>query len=110
MAESALRTPAGMDVEVHEATPGCFAVVGSLTFPSARHAAERGIRAFEASSATSLEADLSGVRSADSAGLAVLLNWLAWAHRSGRKLAFLHVPASIADLARISEAAAIIGS
>jgi len=98
-----------MDVEVHEASPGQFRVLGSLTFPSARHAAERGIHAFAASSASALEADLGGVRTADSAGLAVLLNWLAWAHANGRKLSFSHVPSSIVDLARISEAAALLG-
>lgn len=109
VAESSPRSPPAMDVEVHEASAGQFVVVGSLTFPSARHAAERGIRAFAASSASALQADLAGVRTADSAGLAVLVNWLAWAYANQRKLTFSHVPASIVDLARISEAATILG-
>jgi phospholipid transport system transporter-binding protein len=47
--------------------------------------------------------DLSGVGAADSAGLAVLLYWLAWARRNTRALTFKSVPASIEALARISE-------
>ena len=98
----------GVDVELREASPGRFEVLGSLTFASARHAAERGIRAFGASGATSLEADLSAVRKADSAGLAVLICWLAWAQRAQRKLTLTRIPASLADLARISEAGPLL--
>ena len=99
---------AGIDVEVRESSPGHFEVLGSLTFASARHAAERGIRAFSASSAVSLEADLGAVRKADSAGLAVLINWLAWAAGARRTLTLTHLPASLADLAHISEAGPLL--
>jgi len=90
-------------VQVVPAGPGRFAVRGGLTFRTARAAVETGIRLFGASTATALEADLSGVGAADSAGLAVLIEWLAWAHRNSRHLALTNVPHAIRAIARISE-------
>jgi len=100
----------GIETTIREAAPGRFEVAGNLTFASARHAWESGLSAFEASGASSLQVDLSAVRAADSAGLAVLLNWRAWAHAKGRKLAFARIPPSLVDLARISEAEAVLGA
>jgi len=39
----------------------------------------------------------------DSAGLAVLLDWLGAAKRRGRTLRYTHLPADLTALARISE-------
>jgi phospholipid transport system transporter-binding protein len=40
---------------------------------------------------------------ADSAGLAVLLDWLSAAKRAGRSLRYAHLPEDLVALARISE-------
>jgi phospholipid transport system transporter-binding protein len=40
---------------------------------------------------------------ADSAGLAVLLDWLSAAKAAGRKLRYTHLPKDVVALARISE-------
>lgn len=53
--------------------------------------------------AVELELDCSGVSAADSAGLAVLVDWLAWARHAGRTLHLRGVPAKLIDIARISE-------
>ena len=90
-------------VEVVASSANNLAVRGALTFATAPTASGAGLRALSASSAGPIAVDLSGVGAADSAGLAVLLYWLAWARRNKRALTFKGVPASIEALARISE-------
>lgn len=50
-----------------------------------------------------IEIDLTGVAEADSAGLALLIEWVRMAKQAGAEVRFDHVPAQIAALARISE-------
>ena len=85
------------------AANGHFAAHGPLTFATARVARLTGLEALKASAAHSLEIDCAGVTSADSAGLAVLLDWLAAAKLSGRALKFTGLPQDLTTLARISE-------
>lgn len=47
--------------------------------------------------------DLAGVTSADSAGLAVLIEWLAAVNERGGTLRFESVPAQLVAIARISD-------
>jgi phospholipid transport system transporter-binding protein len=61
-----------------------------------------GRRAFAAASGE-LAVDLGGVSRADSAGLALLVDWLAWAAGAARKLHFTAVPATVAALAHLSD-------
>ncbi len=101
--------------EVTRTAPNHYAVKGPLTFATARRALTSGIEAFTASSADSsaaastasstgpIEVDCAGVGAADSAGLAVLIEWLAWARRSGRELRYSSVPEAISAIARLSE-------
>jgi phospholipid transport system transporter-binding protein len=88
---------------------GGFAAEGPLTFASARRARQLGLEALEASAAQQpLEIDCQGVTATDSAGLAVLLDWLAVAKASGRSLRYLHLPAGLIALGRISEVTELI--
>jgi len=88
-------------VEVVEAAPGRLAVRGALTFPTARRARELGVAHVGRGGAWRI--DCSGVTAADSAGLAVLLDWLAAAARSGGALGYDGLPAELLGIARISE-------
>ena len=54
-------------------------------------------------SARSCEVDCSGITASDSAGLTVLLDWLAMAKRDGRSLRFVNLPKSLISIAKISE-------
>jgi phospholipid transport system transporter-binding protein len=81
---------------------GRLAAEGPLTFATARRACALGARVFAAAGAA-LEIDCSGIATSDSAGLAVLLEWLGSARRAGRKLRYTRLPAGLAALARISE-------
>jgi phospholipid transport system transporter-binding protein len=80
-----------------------FSVEGPLTFASARRACELGIAALAQAAAARLEIDCRGVTSSDSAGLAVLLEWLSVAKRAGRSLRYAQLPQGLAALARISD-------
>jgi phospholipid transport system transporter-binding protein len=48
-----------------------------------------------------IEVDLAGVTRADSAGLALLIEWTAASERAGRKIHFIHVPAQLLSIARV---------
>ena len=90
-------------VMIIESAPGHYGVRGALTFATARQACDAGVRALAASREASIEVDCAEVRASDSAGLAVLIEWLAWARRSDRKLRFANVPEALRAIARICE-------
>jgi phospholipid transport system transporter-binding protein len=83
--------------------PGRFVARGALTFASARSAWETGRKALRAEAGPTLEVDCSGIGAADSAGLVVLLDWLASAAAAGRSLTYRRLPASVVSLAAISD-------
>ena len=53
--------------------------------------------------------DLSGVGHADSAGVALLLEWLAWARRQERSLRFDNAPDSLRTIASLSQVDGLLG-
>lgn len=53
--------------------------------------------------ADALDIDLGGVTEADSAGLALLIEWVRAARQSNRAIRFENIPQQITALARISE-------
>jgi phospholipid transport system transporter-binding protein len=55
-----------------------------------------------------LEIDLQGVRSANSAGLALLLEWLELAHRGGVSLRFRNLPESLSGLASVTNVTGLL--
>ena len=61
-----------------------------------------GLRAFVHSKGA-IEVDLSGVGRVDSGGLALLIDWLAWARSSQRALKYIAPPATLLALARLSD-------
>lgn len=92
-----------MRVGISEPNPGRVVVTGELTFASAREARQLGILVLDSSRADRIVIDCSAVTRADSAGLAVLLDWLAWGRRKSRPLSLTNLPDSLVAIARISE-------
>jgi phospholipid transport system transporter-binding protein len=90
-------------IGISEPASGRIAVTGELTFASARDARRLGVLVLESSSADRLVIDCGGVTRADSAGLAVLLDWLAWGRKKSRVITLENLPASLVAIARISE-------
>jgi len=89
-------------VEIVDLRSGQVEVRGALTFATARNARTAGRRLIEMSGDSPLEMDCSKVTEADSAGLAVLLDWLALAKRYGRSIRFKALPAPIRAVAQLS--------
>jgi phospholipid transport system transporter-binding protein len=88
--------------EIVVTAPGRLAARGALSFANARTARSEGLHALRTSSARALEVDCGGIAHSDSAGLAVLLDWMAVMKREGRPLCFVNLPPALLALARIS--------
>ncbi|HUY82968.1 MAG TPA: STAS domain-containing protein [Steroidobacteraceae bacterium] len=80
---------------------GVALVKGPLTFGSVGPLLAAGRDAIAAGRAGSI--DLAGVDGADSAGLALLIEWLSIARQAGREIRYRNLPAQIIQLARLSE-------
>ena len=92
-----------MPFGITEGDAGRIAVTGELTFGTARDARTLGILVLEGSRAERIVIDCQGVSRADSAGLAVLLDWLAWGRKRTRPVSLENLPESLLAIARISE-------
>ena len=80
---------------------GRFAVSGDLTFATAEKILKTSEMMFE--DHTQLEVDLSEVVASDSAGLALLLEWVTWANHTVREIRFNGMPEKILAIARTTE-------
>lgn len=89
--------------EMLERSGGRLEVAGALTFATARKARQQGLHLLSVSPVRELEVDCSGITASDSAGLTVLLDWLAYARRENRSLQLRNLPAPILAVARISD-------
>jgi len=89
--------PAGFSLEGGERA----AVSGLLDFDSVGALLDQGSAAIAAGTAAFI--DLSGVTGSDSAGLALLLEWLSVARAAKKSLRYEHMPAQLQQLARLSE-------
>jgi phospholipid transport system transporter-binding protein len=97
------RTSAATLFEIVAGADGRAHVRGALTFTTARRAREEGAVRFQTCTARSCEVDCSGITASDSAGLTVLLDWMALAKRDGRSLRFVNLPEGLLAIARISD-------
>jgi phospholipid transport system transporter-binding protein len=91
------------DAQVSEAGPGRIVVIGPLTFQTARIVSAAGVESFGRDASPMIVVDCTGVTQGDSAGLAVLIEWRRWAHKQGRQLRFVNLPAQICAIAALSE-------
>ncbi len=80
---------------------GCFALTGDMTFDTAEKILNASEAPFE--DHTRLEIDLSGVTNSDSAGLALLLEWVTWANHTVREIRFKGMPERVLAIARTTE-------
>ncbi len=87
--------------EITDLGNGHYAIAGDLTFATAGDVLEQSKEMF--SDHTQIEVDLAGVGQADSAGLALLLEWVNWAKHDVREIKYLNTPREIIAIAEISE-------
>lgn len=88
------------------AGPGQYRVVGDLDFDSIGPLVGEGERLFAAAPAVRI--DLEGVSQANSAGLALLLEWIEQAKRRGQRLELVNLPESLARIAAITNLAGLL--
>lgn len=81
---------------------GHYALQGALTLATVAGLREQGREAFGSGSGA-IVVDMSRVERADSGGLALLVDWLAWAQAAHRELKFTALPAALLALARVSD-------
>ena len=74
---------------------------GEIDFGNAGEALDQGRRAIE--STARLKVDLSGVSRSNSAGLALLIEWLGIARRCGHSVSFAGVPHGLQQLAEVCQ-------
>lgn len=87
--------------ELKDLGEGRFALTGEMTFETAERILLASEEPFEQH--TRIEVDLAGVTRADSAGLALLLEWITWANHTVREIRFLSMPERILAIARTTE-------
>ena len=80
---------------------GHFSLLGEMGFGSADQILRASEEMFDEH--TRIEVDLKGVDQTDSAGLALLLEWITWANHTVREIRFLNTPEKITAIARTTE-------
>jgi phospholipid transport system transporter-binding protein len=96
------------DADVLDLGSGNVQVRGALTFATARRVRAAAIRLLADRGGPSLTVDCAAVTASDSAGLAVILDWLALAKHQSRSIRFLNLPAPIRAVAHISEVESLL--
>jgi len=85
---------------------GHFALSGDMTFHTAGQILNESEKLFDEH--TRIEVDLSAVEETDSAGLALLLEWITWANHTVREIRFVGTPEKIDAIARTTEVADLL--
>lgn len=80
---------------------GRFALSGEMTFETAERILQASEEPFEQH--TRIEVDLSGVTRSDSAGLALLLEWITWANHTVREIRYKAMPERVLAIAKTTE-------
>lgn len=89
------------DFELQDLGDGRFALTGEMSFDTAERILKASEKPFEEH--TQIEIDLSGVTESDSAGLALLLEWVTWANHTVREIRFEGMPERVMAIAKTTE-------
>ncbi len=84
---------------IEETGHGSWMLVGDLSFTTVP--ALRGGLDIKSADRTRISIDLAGVTRSDSAGLALLIEWLRESERLGKTITFLNMPAQMQSIARV---------
>ena len=87
--------------DLNDLGEGRFELKGEMTFETAERILLASEEPFEQH--TRIEVDLAGVTKSDSAGLALLLEWITWANHTVREIRFLSMPERVLAIARTTE-------
>lgn len=91
-----------------ESSDGGFAVSGELVFDTVPGLLADSLSLLDAGGGA-VAFDLKGVTRADSAGLALLVEWLRRARGRGKAVSFINVPPQMLAIAKVSGVDALLG-
>jgi phospholipid transport system transporter-binding protein len=94
-------TRGGTEFQFEDLGDGRFALRGAVGFGTAARILEVSKTLFGEHSR--IEVDLEGVTDSDSAGLALLIEWVNWAKHYVREISYRNIPRQIRAIAEISE-------
>ena len=94
------------DAHLEDGGNGAWKLTGDLGYTTVSGLLRDTPRSFF--SGGDIQLDLSGVTRADSAGLALLVEWLRKSRGAGRSITFLHMPAQMLSIARVCGLADIL--
>lgn len=87
-------------LSIHEQEPGRFVIDGNLTFSTID---KNSVKSFSfPKSAKRVTFDLKGVATTDSAGLALIIEWIKFARGRNIQLLFENIPDQLLTFARLS--------
>lgn len=89
------------EFEMRDLGDGRFELSGDMSFETAERILVESEEPFEQH--TRIEVDLSGVSNADSAGLALLLEWITWANHTVREIRYVDMPERVLAIAKTTE-------
>jgi phospholipid transport system transporter-binding protein len=89
------------DFSFEDKGSGRFLLSGEMVFRTAGRILRESEELFE--DHTRIEVDLSGVTRSDSAGLALLLEWITWANHTVREIRFVGMPDKVNAIAKTTE-------
>ncbi len=87
---------------------GVFEVSGQVTFQTVPRFFAHTDKLLQ-SDAKPVTIDMQGVTLADSAGLALMIEWLQLAHAANREIVFTHIPDQMRDLIRVNGLTQVFG-
>ena len=96
------------DFEFNDLGGGSFEISGDMSFETAERILRASQRAFE--QYENVRVDMSAVKKADSAGLALLLEWMSWKRQGVAKIDFVAIPASVLAIAHTAELKDLVSS
>jgi phospholipid transport system transporter-binding protein len=94
------------DFELTDRGGGEFGLAGELTFATATAVLKATTPLF--SEGANLRFDLADISRADSAGVALLIEWLRWAERADASVRFTHLPDALRAIIRVSGVQALL--
>ncbi len=90
----------GLRAGIEQAGADRYLIQGSLTFDTVTRLLARSLELFP--HAEALDIDLGAVENADSAGLALLIEWMRYARRHDLPIRFINMPPQMLAIARAS--------
>jgi phospholipid transport system transporter-binding protein len=87
--------------EFRDLGEGHFALDGEMSFATVSSILRESLDQF--ADHTMIEVNLAGVEKTDSAGLALLLEWITWANHTVREIHFRNIPEKISNIAQTSD-------